>query len=497
MNPSLCDAVLTGLPQTVARPPYLRSAVRTGVVHFGPGAFHRAHQAWFVEALLRNDPRWGICAVSLRAADLRDALAPQDGLYTLVMRDESTSLQVIGAVREILVAPEDPQAVLHRLCAAQTRIVTVTVTEKGYCLNADGSLDVAHADIRRDLETPHAPVSVIGYLTEGLRRRRAAGVAPFVVVSCDNLVNNGARLAGAVIRLAQIRDADLASWIEGEVLFPRTMVDSITPATTDALRDHVEAVLGVRDHWPVQRESFAQWVIEDRMPAGTPDWQSVGVTLTNDVAAFERAKLRLLNGAHSTLAYVGLLVGHETVAQAMQDADLRTFVHTMLTEDVAPSINTPTGLDLAAYIDSILRRFRNPTVRHELAQIAWDGSQKLPFRVLGTIRDNLEAGRSIDRLCVPIAAWMQFVRRAACGGRNVIDPLAQRLFDIGRACEGHAATDVPLFLALDTVFPPELRADPRFAQALGRVYDGHDDARFPIPVRLGALPGSRVTGSNV
>jgi fructuronate reductase len=471
MSESLNEQQLTRLPPHVARPAYRRNAVDIGVVHFGPGAFHRAHQAWFFESLLNHDPRWGISAVSLRSHDVRDALAPQDHLYTIAIRDEVISYQVIGALRELFVAPENPAAVLERLLAPTTHLVTITVTEKGYCLAADGSLDLAHPDIQRDLKNPRAPSSVVGFLAEGLRRRRESGLPPFTVISCDNLVDNGARLARATAQFASTLDRGLARWIENEVRFPRTMVDSITPATTDALRDSVADALGVRDRWPVQREAFVQWVIEDVFQHEAPDWQRAGVTLTNDVAGYDRAKLRLLNGAHSTLAYVGSLAGYVTVADAMKDEELRAFVQTLMVEDILPTLTAPRGLDLRTYVDAILKRFRNPNMHHELAQIAWDGSQKLPFRILGTIRDALAAARPIDRLCVPLAAWMQFVRQAALRGERVKDPLAAQLFEIGRACEGRGAADTQRFLALESVFPAELRGDARFTAPLVKAYD--------------------------
>ena len=484
MTSRLSDATLAQLPPSIARPAYLRSSVQTGVVHFGPGAFHRVHQAWYLESLLARDPRWGICAVSLRNPDVRDALAGQDNLYTIAIRDDVISHQVVGAIRELLVAPENPERVLQRLCAPATRIVTITVTEKGYCLAGDGSLDLAHPDIRRDLDNRVAPVSIVGFLTEGLRRRRAAGLAPFTVISCDNLVDNGVKLARATALFARAADEELSRWIEAEVFFPRTMVDSITPATTDALRISVSQALGVQDRWPVQREAFVQWVVEEGFRAETPDWQSAGVTLTNDVGGYERAKLRLLNGAHSTLAYVGSLAGYRTVSEAMGDDSLREVVEALMTRDILPSLTAPRGLDLPAYIRAILKRFRNPNMQHELAQIAWDGSQKLPFRILGTVRDALAAGRSADRLCLPLAAWMRFIRRAARRGDKVNDPLAQQLIEIGNACSGRGATDVPLFLALETMFPADLRNEPRFTQPLVRVYDGEDSPAFSMPSRI-------------
>ena len=464
-------ARLAHLGRQVQRPAYERGTHPPGIVHFGPGAFHRAHQAWFVEELLAHDPRWSIAAVSLRSPEVRDALQPQNGLYTLATLDESVSFRVMGALQELLVAPEDPEQVLGRMSAPGTHVITMTVTEKGYCLDAAGALDMGHADIQRDLQHPEQPRSLIGYLVEGLRRRRAARLAPLTVISCDNLVDNGIRLGRAVSQLAAARDPGLARWIEDHCHFPRTMVDSITPATTDALRDRVAAALGVRDRWPVQRESFLQWVLEDKVAADGPDWASVGVTLTDDVPAYDRAKLRLLNGAHSTLAYLGLLAGHETVSQAMRDEKLASFVTTLMREDVRPTLRAPRGLDLSGYIDAILRRFRNPEVRHALAQIAWDGSQKLPFRLMGTIADNLEAGRRIDRLCVPVAAWMHFVRRQAARGERVTDPLSAQLFEIGLGCQNRAMADLQRFFALHTVFPANLVQAAPFTHALAQAYD--------------------------
>jgi fructuronate reductase len=479
MTETLSQSRLAGLHGKAQLPGYERAAIETGIVHFGPGAFHRVHQAWFMESLLARDARWGICGVSLRNRDVRDALMSQDCLYTLAIRDESTSYQVIGAIKEVLFAVEQRALVLQRLAAPQTRLVTITVTEKGYCLAGDGTLDLAHPDIRHDVQNPHEPMSLIGYLVEGIARRRAARLGPVTVISCDNLVDNGVKLGRATVQLAATRDAGLAKWIEENVAFPRTMVDSITPATTDALKERVAETLGVTDRWPVQREAFAQWVIEHRFSSDVPDWARAGVTVTDDVPAYDRAKLRLLNGAHSTLAYLGTQLGYETVSQAMGDADLAAFLRSLMTEDILPSLTAPRGLDLRQYIDSILKRFRNPSIRHELAQIAWDGSQKLPFRLHGTILDNLAAGRSIERPCVAIAAWMRFIRRNSLRGVHVTDPLADRLMEMGRATDGRATTDVPRFLTLTSMFPAALASDARFVRAVSRAYDELDASHFP------------------
>jgi fructuronate reductase len=443
---------------------YERSGVETGVVHLGPGAFHRAHQAPVFDALLAHDPRWGVCGVSLRSPAVRDALAPQDGLYTLVELEAETRATIIGAMTELVTAPETPGVVLERLASVRTRMITLTVTEKGYCLTPAGDLDLTHPDVAFDLGRPAAPRSAVGWLVEGLRQRLTAGAPGLPVVSCDNLTDNGGKLRRAVAALAQAQgDADLAAWIAGEVQFPNTMVDSITPATDDALRARAQDLIGLDDAWPIQRERFTQWVIESGLGADGAALASAGVTLVADVRPFEQAKLRLLNGAHSTLAYLGLLAGHATVAEAMADPTLAAFTERLMREDIAPALAPTPGLDLAAYITAILTRFRNPAIRHQLAQIAWDGSQKLPFRVLGTIEDALAAGRAVDRLAVPVAAWMLFAARRVRSGEALVDPLARAIAAIAAAPEA----DQPVrFLALDAVFPLRLDADARFREAV-------------------------------
>ncbi len=467
--PRLNDATLGDVHEGVARPVYDRGAAEIGVVHLGPGAFHRAHQAFYFDALLAHDPRWAISAASLRSPGVRDALAPQDGLYALAELDDQPQWRVIGAIKELLVAPEEPERLLARLAAPSTRLVTLTVTEKGYSLASDGTLNFNHPDIVHDLANPNTPLSAVGWIAAGLARRRAAGLKPFTVVSCDNLADNGRKLGAAVAAFAARRDSDLARWIADEVRFPCTMVDSITPATDDALRARADEVLGFADAWPIQREAFTQWVVEDIFPDGGPDWAAVGVTVTDDVAAYAQAKLRLLNGAHSTLAYAGLLRGHETVREAMDDAALADFVRTLMVEDIAPTLKTPRGFYVDAYIEALLKRFRNGALKHLLSQIAWDGSQKLPVRILATVRDAAAAGRPLNRLAVPVAAWMRFVRERAQDGTPIVDPLADALANIGRATSGDGAGDVPHFLAIEAVFGGA--AASAYVDALIKAYD--------------------------
>jgi len=463
----LSDATLADVRALVRRPAYDRAATRAGVVHFGPGAFHRAHQAWYFDRMLAHRLDMAVCAVSLRTPDVRDALAPQDGLYALAEKEADGAVQVIGAIRQLVVAPEDPAMVFRRLLEA--RYVTATVTEKGYCLTTAGDLDLDHPDIRRDLERREQPVSLVGWIAEALSQRKRHDLPPFTTISCDNLSDNGLKLHRAVVRFAEARgDAELARWIETEAAFPCSMVDSITPATDEALRAQVKDALGLADAWPVQRERFIQWVVEDRLGADADLFAQAGVTVARAVAPFERAKLRLLNGAHSTLAYVGLGLCFETVSAAMADPALAGFVERMVRQDVAASLDAP-ELDVPAYIGQVLARFRNPAIVHKLSQIAWDGSQKLRFRLLQTAAEGLAAGRPVDRLAVGVAAWMRFVVRQTRGGTSLVDPLAEPLAAIAAACDG-GESDVPRFLALEAIFPTDLAADRRFRTAIAQAY---------------------------
>ncbi len=466
----LSEATLAQVSASVARPRYAREASRVGWLHFGPGAFHRAHQAYYADRLLEKDPRWAICAVALHSSAVRDVLAPQNGLYCLVELAEAVRLRVIGALREILVAPGEQPAVFARLEAPETRLVTLTVTEKGYCLGGDGRLDLEHPDIAHDLRADGAVRSVIGFLVEGLRRRRALGTAPFAVVSCDNLPDNGPTLRAAVTAFAAERDPAFARWIEQEVSFPRTMVDSITPATDADLIARVAAESGLYDAWPVQRERFTQWVIEDVPAVRVADWAAAGVTLARDVSVYDRAKLRVVNGAHSALAYLGLLRGHVTVAEAMRDPQLAQFVERMLREEVAPSLRASESLDVVAYIEAALERFRTPSIKHQLAQIAWDGSKKLPVRLLPSVVDAMAAGRSFARLVLALAAWMRFVVGRARAGAELTDPQADRLLAVGRACIDEPQQDVAGFLSLEDIFPPALAGGAEFRLAVMNAY---------------------------
>ncbi len=451
----LTYATLDRLPESIPSP-LGRTTPTIGIVHFGPGAFHRAHQAAYVDALLAEDPRWGIAAVSMRSKATVAALAEQDGLYTLAVRDADSSNRVIGVHRQFL-GPDDAAQTHALLADPAVRLVTSTVTEKGYCLAVDGTLDLSHADIVHDLAGTATPRSLIGWIVAGLDARRVAGLAPFVPMPCDNLANNGAKLHAALVAFARARDAGLADWIAGEVRVPSTMVDSITPASDAALYADVAETLGLEDRAAVQRESFVQWVIEDiGVPLG-PDLASVGATITRDVASYEKAKLRILNGAHSTLAYVGLLRGATSVADAMRDADLAGFVDAMIRDDIMPMLPATAGLDLDAYRAAVLQRFRNPVIIHRLDQIAQDGSQKLSYRLGDTLIANRRAGRMPAGIVTAFGAWVAFLIRQARAGTPIVDPASERLAAAAR--DGTPTDVVARLIDAALGFPPELRGD--------------------------------------
>lgn len=468
----LSKATISSLPADVQKPAYDRDAVSIGVVHFGPGAFHRAHQACYFDSLLEKDPRWGICAVKLRPAGTPSPLPEQDNLYTVAELEMQPRFRVVGAIREYLSVTDGTDAIFARLTDPNVRLLTLTVTEKGYCLSPEGGLDKTRPEVLHDLENPHAPQGVIGWIVEGLRRRREKNIAPFIVMSCDNVFNNGTKLKRAVLDFARaLNQPGLPSWIETSVRFPCTMVDSITPATTDTVRSQVAEAIGMTDKVPVQRERFLQWVVEDILAPDGPDLGAVGADMTTDVEAFELAKLRFLNGAHSTLAYAGLLRGATTVEGAMADRQLGPFVEAMMRGEIAATVRKVEGFDHETYISDILRRFRNPALSHQLYQIASDGSQKLPYRIFGTIADTLSSGHPIGRLALPVAAWMRFIEREAKAGKSFNDPLTDKLTDIGRGCSGAAADDLPRFFTLTSVFPKKLTENPRFSGPVGTLYD--------------------------
>ena len=446
---------------------YDRSGVKTGIVHLGVGAFHRAHQGIFIEDCLeRGETAWGITAASLRNPDMANALNPQDGLYTLAVRSSAgDALRVVGAIQNVLVASENPARLIARMAHPQTRLVSLTVTEKGYCHDpASGALNEDHPDIRHDLATPHQPRSAIGYLVAALAERRKAGLKPFTIVSCDNLPSNGRIVKKLVQRYATLVEADLGRWVEDEVLCPSSMVDRIVPATTDEDKARIAGRLGLADHWPVMTEPFSQWVLEDTFSAGRPDLAAAGVQLVQDVTPFERMKLRLLNGAHSTIAYLGYLGGHETVADAMAVPAFARFIRAMLDDEISPTLRLPAGTDIEAYKEALMQRFANTALRHRTWQIAMDGSQKLPQRLLDTMRERLVIGAPIGRMVLAVAGWMRYVTGRDEQGKSIDirDAMAERFREIATAAGPDAKRLAPTLLAIHEIFGHDLPNNPGF-----------------------------------
>lgn len=468
--PRLSEATLAQLKKDVKRPDFDRSEISVGQVHLGVGAFFKAHLGPYTQAAIDKDGGdWAVCGASLRSAGVRDALAAQDNLFTVTEKDGSgANATLVSILKETLVAPENPQALIAAMADPAVKIVTATITEKGYCLNtATAGLDFGHADIKHDLENPRAPKSAAGLIAAAVARR-AETRAPLTVMSCDNLPGNGDRFRNIVRDfVAETYPQHLAA-LDDLVRFPSTMVDRITPATTEAdLRD-TESITGLRDEAAVVTEPFTQWVIENDFAAERPRWESGGALLVADVAPYEMAKLRLLNGPHSAIAYLGYLAGCEYVSDAMANPDIAAFVRALQEKEIAPTVPAPKDLPLGAYIDDLNQRFRNPALKHRTWQIAMDGSQKLPQRLAATICAQLERGGPLNRLALAVAGWTQYVSGVDEKGNaiDVRDPLAERLMRVGAEAGDNPTTRARAFLSLGEIFGPDLIASERFTNAL-------------------------------
>ncbi|MDE0588553.1 mannitol dehydrogenase family protein [Halocynthiibacter sp. C4] len=453
------------------------SKPNVGIVHLGPGAFFRAFNAVYTDdAMKQGDKDWGILAVSLRSPTAKDQLDLQDGAFTSVTLGAGhTEYRVINSISGVLVAPEDPEAVLSKMADPAVKIVSLTITEKGYCHEpATGELQLDHPDISHDLANPEAPKSAIGFIVEALARRRAAGVAPFTVMPCDNIPSNGKLAKGMVLAFAKERESALAAWIEENCAFPSTMVDRITPATTPADVKSLEEAQGYHDPACVQHEPFRQWVIEDNFVNGErPQWETGGAQFVADVDAHELMKLRCLNGTHSTLAYLGYLAGFETIAETVAEPAFAELCKRIWRNEIIPTVPKPEGEDLEAYCDALLERYQNPSIRHRTWQIAMDGSQKLPQRLLGTIADNIQAGRDYTCLALAVAGWIRYVGGVDENGDpiEVKDPLADKL---KAAIDGAntPAAKVQTVLSMKEVFDPSLSSNPDFVARVTEAYEG-------------------------
>ena len=458
---------LSDVVPAIRRPAYDPRGVQPGIVHLGIGAFHRAHQAIYTDdALAAAGGDWGICGVSLRNPDVRDRMMPQEGLYTAIEKSPAgVRRRIIGSVRDVLFQGDDRARIDARLAAPATRIVTLTVTEKGYCHDpATGRLNFDHPDIAHDLGRPNAPMSVVGLLVAAFGARKKANAGPLSVVCCDNLPHNGKVLRGLVAEFAEARDPTLARWIDVNAAFPSTMVDRIVPATTAADIEENDAALGVHDAAPVVFEPFLQWVIEDEFVTPRPAWEAGGAQLVADVAPFEAMKLRLLNASHSAFAYLGFLAGHDYIYQVAAQPAFVAFMRRFMEDEVTPTVDVPPGADLPLYRDALVERFRNPALPHRTQQIAMDGSQKLPQRLLATARDNLAAGGPVRLTTLAVAGWMRYVSGTDEAGRpiNVSDPLAPQFAQIAAANRDNPVGLARGLLGLRAIFGDDLANDSRF-----------------------------------
>lgn len=458
------------LPANVQLPQYDRQQLRSRIVHFGFGAFHRAHQALLTNRVLnQHGGDWGICEISLFSGDqLMSQLRQQDHLFTVMEKSAAGNQPIIiGAVKECLNARLDSlAAIIEKFCEPQVAIVSLTITEKGYCIDpATGHLDLTQPRIVHDLQSPDEPHSAPGILVEALHRRRERGLPAFTVLSCDNIPDNGHVVKNAVLDMAAKRDPQLASWIAEHVSFPGTMVDRIVPAATDASLAEITRELGVEDPCAISCEPFIQWVIEDNFVAGRPDWGSVGAQLVDDVLPWEEMKLRMLNGSHSFLAYLGYLAGYAHISDCMQDASYRRAARHLMMAEQAPTLRI-SGVDLGAYADSLIERFSNPALQHRTWQIAMDGSQKLPQRLLDGIRIHLKQGSRWPLLALGVAAWMRYVSGVDDMGNaiDIRDPLAEKIRAIVET--SHDENRVAALLTLQEIFGSDLPANPQFLQAV-------------------------------
>jgi mannitol 2-dehydrogenase len=429
----LSSAALPRLP--LRAPGYDRSAIRVGIVHVGVGGFHRAHQAMYVDRLMNAglDMDWGICGMGLLPSDaaMRDALAGQDFLYTLVTKhaDGSVDAQIIGSIVDYMYVPDNPEAAIEQLADPGVRIVSLTITEGGYnFIQATGAFNAAAPDVAHDLlearsmaldPRPARPRSIFGLVVEALHRRRARHIAPFTIMSCDNIQSNGDVARRQFVAYAALRDTELANWISCHAAFPNSMVDRITPVTTEADRLQLADTCQVKDRWPVACEPFSQWVLEDAFVSGRPSFEAAGVQLVADVEPYELMKLRLLNASHQALCYPGYLAGYRFAHEVCADSDFAGYLRGYMDREATPTLHPVPGIDLPAYKAQLIERFANPAIKDTLARLCAESSDRIPKWVLPVIHDNLEAGRPVDFSAAIVASWARYAEGVDEDGRSI------------------------------------------------------------------------------
>ncbi len=479
---------LQQLPQGILKPHYNPLKLPIGIVHFGLGAFHRAHQAAYIDHALNQIadnnqllPAWGICGVSLRSPAIQSALVPQNCLYSLTECDQSvTNTRVIGCIREALYAKKDAKTLMDYLISSQVNLVTITVTEKGYCHNpATGDLNQEHPDIIYDWQhwnhfsegnlTQAQPRSLLGWLTLAIFQRKQLGRQPLTILSCDNLAHNGQLLRDLMTSFTNKIDPSFSTWIANHIKFPSTMVDRITPAMEPEQLTEINERLGLQDQAAVMSETYSQWVIENQFVGERPAWEQAHVTFVDDVAPYELYKLRLFNGCHSALAYIGYLSGYDYIYEAMQDADLLEFVKQLLAE-ITPSLPNISTINIKDYQSNIIKRLKNTAIHHRTQQIAMDGSQKLPQRILNTIRDNLRNNNAIHHLVFTVAAWIRYVYGFDENNKiiEIDDPLSKQFLVAAETSGEDTAAFVDKILGIQSIFGEDLANNTTFTKLLSK-----------------------------
>ena len=482
----LKESNLAGLPDSIALPSYDRSGLKAGIVHIGVGGFHRSHEAYYTDALLEKTGtmEWGICGVGLRTADrkIAEVLKRQDYLYTLIVKhpDGRIENRVIGSLIDFMLGCDDPGAVTDRMASKATKIVSLTITEGGYNFNpATGEFDFENPDVKHDLANPESPKMIFGFLTEALRKRRAAGRPPFTIQSCDNIQHNGSMTRKMLLAFAEAQDPSLAKWIEEEVSFPNAMVDRITPVTTPADILMLEDDFNLKDEWPVTCEPFCQWVIEDDFCNGRPKWEEVGAQFVPDVTPYETMKIRLLNAGHSVLGLLGSIHGHQTIDGCVSDPLFASYLRRFMDTEVTPVLDPVEGIDIEAYKGSLIERFGNPNIKDDLARICLESSSKLPKFLIPTITENLDRDGSTEFAALVIAAWCYYSDKGASKDGKKLD-----IADAMKAELHKAAAETPQdklsFLKLRTVFGDLVDREAftdQYVQMIDDLYDNPDIAR--------------------
>lgn len=477
---------LNRLPSSVSWPTYYRGQLVCPIVHIGVGGFHRSHEAYYTDALMNRDgsKAWGICGVGLREADrkLRDILKAQDYLYTLIVRhpDGRVENRVIGSIVDFMLSVDDPQAVIEKLADAETKIVSLTITEGGYNFDpATGEFNFDNPDVQHDLANPSSPRLVFGYLAAALKKRRKAGIPPFTVQSCDNIQHNGAMTRKMLLAFVEQQDAKLAAWIGEHVAFPNAMVDRITPATTAADCEYLQSEVGIEDGWPVTCEPFCQWVIEDNFSNGRPEWERVGAQFVPDVTPYEKMKIRLLNAGHSVLGLLGSIHGHSTIDGAMADPLFAKYLRTFMDVEATPVLDAVEGIDLDDYKDSLIERFGNSNIKDGLARICLESSAKLPKFLISTIRENLQSGGSIEFATLVIAAWCYYSDKGVSKDGEPLEIVDEMKAALHEAATGTSA-DVLSFLKLKPIFGDLVNNKTftdTYSKMVGRLYENPDIAQ--------------------